>query len=266
MFFCAPSQTTYNTKMKSTTKRLKQAACALCSILCLASSALSAQGIEGNIDDVARAILTYFPKVTGKVTATHQNEIEVQIQSGQGLSEGVLLSVFREEEAFHHPVTNVPLGRFEGHVGIIEVIRFEAPRLIAKSIDPLIKIEVGDLVRLPSTKIPVAISTRSKNDHAFLQNELAAALLDTGRFQIDPLSPGTDMNTALNQKNRYYIELTTDRVDGVFSMHLQLQNTATGTQLANLDVMIHQSEQSDLILENLQFKLFEQRQKSNSND
>lgn len=228
--------------------------------------AFAAPVIEGNIDDVARAILTYFPKVTGTVTAAHDTRIEVRIESGQGLSEGVLLSVFREGETFHHPVTDVPLGHFEDPVGVIEVIGFEAPRLTAKNIDPSKKIEVGDLVRLPSTKIPLAIATRSENDPVFLQNELAAALVDTGRFQMDVLSPGADFKAASDRKNRYHIALATDQMDGTFSLNLKIQNTATGKQLANLDILIQQSEKSDLILENLQFQLFEQRRKNNSND
>lgn len=235
-------------------------------LVSFAHPAFAARGIEGNIDDVARAILTYFPKVSGKVTAVHGTAVEVRVESGQGLSEGVLLSVFREGETFHHPVTEVPLGRFENQVGIIEITRFEPPNLTAKNIDPIKKIEEGDLVRLPSTRIPLAIATRSEKAHVFLQSELAAALADTGRFQIDILSLGGDFKTALDQKNRYYIALVTDQIDGNFSMNLNLQNTATGKQLANLDILIRQSEKSDLILEHLQFQLFEQRQKNNPDD
>ncbi len=235
-------------------------------VMILSPPAFSAQTIEGNIDDIARAILTYFPKVTGKVIAVNDNQITVQVESGQGLSKGVLLTVFREGESFYHPVTDVPLGRFESEIGFIEILHFEKSRLTAKNIDPTIMIEVGDLVRLPSTKIPLAIATRTKEDHSFLQNELSAALNDTGRFQIDPLAPGADLKAAHDRKNRYYIELATDHQDGQFLMSLLIQNTITGNQLANLEVLIHQSKESDLILEHLQYQLFEQRQKTTIND
>ncbi len=223
---------------------------------------LRAEAIEGNIDDIARAILTYFPKITGKVSAINDGIIEVDLESGQGLAEGILLTVFREGETFRHPVTDVPLGRFERKVGTIEVIRFEPPLLTAKRVKAQKKIEVGDLVRLPSTKIPLAISTHSEKDHVFLQNELAAALSDTGRFQVDALSPGTDFKTAFTRKNHYHIQLVTRRNEGIFSIQLQIQNTITGKALANIEVLIHQSEDSDLILEHLQYQLFEQRQQN----
>jgi len=61
--------------------------------------------IEGNIDDVARAILTYFPKVTGKIVSQKGKEIIVDLGGKRGLSKGTLLTVFRKKESFHHPLT-----------------------------------------------------------------------------------------------------------------------------------------------------------------
>ncbi len=228
--------------------------------LAITSIAFPAQEIEGNIDDVARAILTYFPKVTGKITSINDGLLGLGLGGGQGLSEGILLTVFREEEAFYHPVTHVNMGKFESQVGTIEIVRLDPTHLSAIPINTVKEIRVGDLVRLPSTKIPLSIAVNSEKDHLFLLNEIASALGDTGRFQIDLLSPGSDFKAAFRRENRYHIKLLTRRNGERFSMNLQIQNTASGKQLAKLDVLIHQSEDSDLILEHLQYKFFEQRQ------
>jgi len=222
--------------------------------------------IQGNIDDVARAIQTYFPKLVGKVSTLDGDRLEIEITSGQGLAEGLLLTVFREGAPFRHPVTGVVLGRDEEHLGTLEVLRFDPPRLIARRLAPSPesgpgkRIMVGDLVRLPSTRIPLAIAIRPEGE-PFLMNELAAALGDTGRFKVDPLAPGAGVQDAFKRKNRYYLGMETNRKDGRFSMNLQIQNAITGKSLASLAVVIHQSEESDLILEHLQYQLFEQRQK-----
>lgn len=205
--------------------------------------------------------MTYFPKVSGKITEVNATQLKVDLGPGQGLAAGVLLSVFREGAIFLHPVTSVPLGRFEGKVGAIEVLQFEPHHLIAKPIDPTKKIEVGDLVRLPSTKITLGIAMRSETDHTFLMNTLSIALRDTGRFRVKTLPTGSSARTAFQEGNDYYLELTSSQQEQQFSIKLHLQNTATGKHLADLTLSIRQSEKSDLILEHLQYQLFEQRLK-----
>lgn len=240
----------------------------------LMGSALSAQpinkqnadaqtpaAIEGNIDDVARAILTYFPKVTGTIVSLEEKEIKIDLGGKQRLSKGTLLTVFRKEEHFHHSVTNVPLGQFEKELGTLEVEHFKSPHLLTRSITPDSEIQAGDLVRITATRIPLAVSLSSDTGHSFLMHELISALTDTGRFKITSLSPGVDLNTAKKDGNHYHIQLATSRKEDRFSMDLQIQNTFTGTVLAKLSILIQQSEESDLILEHLQFQLFEQRQK-----
>jgi len=251
--------------MKRMTYPLKSTIFTLLLILCLShAQAFAGQTIEGSIDDLARALMTYFPKVSGKVTAIHNSQLEVDLGPGQGLAAGVLLTVFREGETFHHPVTNVPLGRFEGEVGAIEVLQFKAPHLKANRINTTKKIEVGDLVRLPSTKITLGIAMRSETDHAFVMNELSIALRETNRFQIETLATGSDVETASRSGNDYYITLKTVQEGKQVSANLLLQNTATGKQLAELDLLIRQSKKSDLILEHLQYQLFEQRLKKST--
>ncbi|MFQ5543529.1 MAG: hypothetical protein ACE5FY_04150 [Nitrospiria bacterium] len=217
------------------------------------------QAIEGNIDDVARAILTYFPKVTGRITAVNGNQLQVDFVKRRGLSEGLLLTVFHKEEPFYHPTTGLELGRFETVVGEIEVSRFDPPHLVAIRVEGTHPIQIGDQVRLPATRIPIAISMSSDESPQFLMNELAAALSETGRFKIESLPPGTGFEDLSTKKSRYLIQLDSSRKEEHFSMALQIQNTVTGQFLAKLTVLIKQSEESDLILEHLQYRLFEQR-------
>ncbi len=221
----------------------------------------AAQSVEGSIDDLSRALMTYFPKVSGKVTALNAGQLEIDLETGQGLAQGLLLSVFRKGASFHHPITSVPMGHFEGEVGHIEVLQFESPRLSAKSLDATKKIEVGDLVRLPSTKITLGIAMGSETTDTFLMNELSFALQNTGRFRVKTLPTGSTEKTAFEAGNDYYLELSVSQEEQQFRVDLRLSNTTTGKELAQLALSIRQSEESGLILENLQHQLFEQRLK-----
>lgn len=226
-----------------------------------AADTQASEVIEGNIDDIARAILTYFPKVKGKVVALKGEEITVDLGGKPGLSQGTRLTVYREGTRFHHPVTGVLLGRFEDPVGTLEVKRVESSRFFTRVIATKTSIQVGDLVRITATRIPLAVALSSDTGHPFLMNELVSALAETGRFKIESLAPGADLKAAREGNNHYHIQLVTSRQDERFSMDMQIKNTSTGTALAKLSVLIKQSEESDLILEHLQFQLFEQRQK-----
>jgi len=217
--------------------------------------------IEGNIDDIARAILTYFPKAVGEVVAINPDRIEVDMGREHPIAAGILLTVFREGETFLHPLTGLPLGKYEDKIGTLEALRFHPPYLIALPIEGQEKIVVGDRVRISATRIPLAVSVSSESDHAFLMNELVSALTDTGRFRIKTLSPGASLNAARQEDMPYHIRLATAHIQERFSMQLEIQNTHTGKVLAALDVLINQSDESDLILEHLQYQLFEQRQK-----
>ena len=217
--------------------------------------------IEGNIDDIAKTIQTYFPKVDGKVIGVDGERIEADLGKESGTSVGILLTVYREKGPFHHPVTGVALGKFEEEVGTIEVAEIGDHRLIAKKVQSAKPIEVGDHVRIPGTRIPLAVSLASAESQTFLMNELVSALTDTGRFRIDVLSPQATREEAAKKNARYLIQLATSQTDGTFLVSLHLQNTETGKSLSDMDVKISQAQGSDLILEHLQYQLFEQRRK-----
>ncbi len=216
--------------------------------------------VQGNIDDIAKTVLTYFPKVAGTVVSVDGETVIVNLGKEKGVSKGVLLTVYREEEPFYHPVTGVPLGRFEEEVGTVEVEQIEGDHLNARKITPGESIRAGDGVRISAARIPVGITSLSPGGPDFLATELVSALSETGRFRVDSLPPQSSASDAFTRKNLYLIRLAASKVEGQFLVELEIQNTQTGQSLSKMAVQIVQSEESDLILEHLQYQLFERQQ------
>jgi hypothetical protein len=220
--------------------------------------------IQGNIDDIAKTVLTYFPKVHGTVTSVDDETVVVNLGKEKGVTKGVLLTVYRDKEPFHHPVTGVQLGRFEEEVGTIEVDQVEGDHLRARTISPGRSIRAGDSVRISAARIPVGVTSLSPDGPDFLTTELVSALSETGRFRVDLLPAQASPSDALKRNKLYLIRLTTSKEEGRFLMKLEIQNTQTGKSLSEMTVHVVQSEESDLILEHLQYQLF-QRQQDQSN-
>ncbi|MFQ5580324.1 MAG: hypothetical protein ACE5FZ_06905 [Nitrospiria bacterium] len=214
--------------------------------------------IEGNIDDVAKAVATYFPKVLGKVIRIDGDFVEVDLGRREGFSRGTLLTVYREGEAFTHPLTGRVLGRFEEKLGLVEVTKFKAEGLTTTIVRSSGAMREGDLVRIPATRIPLAVSIHDGTE-IFLMDELVSALLETRRFRVDSLPAQSSEDDALKRNNRYLIKMGTSRVGERFLMNLQIHNTESRSLLTKMDILINQSEESDLILEHLQYQLFEQQ-------
>lgn len=216
--------------------------------------------IQGNIDDVAKTVLTYFPKVNGTVTLVDNETVVVNLGKEKGVAKGVLLTVYRDGAPFHHPVTGVPLGRFEEEVGIIEVDQVEGDHLKARKISPDEAIRSGDRVRISAARIPVGVTSLSPDGPDFLVTELVSALSETGRFRVDLLPVQAGSHDASKQNKLYLIRLTTSKEEGQFLMKLEIQNTRTGKLISEMTVQVVQSEESDLILEHLQYQLFQREQ------
>ncbi|HIE64342.1 MAG: hypothetical protein ABGX83_09665 [Nitrospira sp.] len=214
--------------------------------------------IEGSIDDVAKAVATYFPKVLGKVIRIDGDFVEVSLGKREGFSKGTLLTVYREKEAFIHPLTGRVLGKFEEELGLIEVREFKEESLTTKIVKTSGAIREGDLVRITATRIRLAVSIY-EGDEAFLMDELVSALVETRRFRVDSLPAQASENAARKRNNHYLIKLETSRTGKKFLMNLQIHNTESESLLTKMDILINQSEESDLILEHLQYQLFEQQ-------
>ena len=215
--------------------------------------------MEGNIDDVAKVVLSYFPKVDGKVVSIDEESLEIDMGREKGLSEGVLLTIYREKEPFYHPVTGVALGRFEETVATVEATRVEQGRLRARIIRSTRPVSTGDLARLSKVKIPIAVTTAPSEGEDILMAELAASLSETGRFRVDPLPPQATVKEAADRRNLYLIRVSASKKEDQFVMGLQIQNTETGAVLSEMEARIHPSGESDLILEQLQYRLLERR-------
>ena len=60
---------------------------------------------NATVDDLARVVLSYFPAGAGRVTAISGDIPQIDLPNMSGPAAGVILSVYREREPFHHPVT-----------------------------------------------------------------------------------------------------------------------------------------------------------------
>ena len=209
----------------------------------------------GNIDDIAKALATYFPKVTGTVTASDQDTIIIQSKDELGLSAGILLSVYRMGEPFYHPVMHVLLGHFEEEVGELEVVRVVHGEISAKAIGAIAPV-TGNLVRLTAARIPIAVSGGVTEEDRFLIHELVSALKETGRFSMtkDPLA---GVAPPAGVAPLYSITLTVS--SGLIKV--QMQNVKTGTIVSNMETTREPLNESDTIFESLQYQLFEKQQK-----
>ena len=211
--------------------------------------------ISGGMDDLAAGIATYFPKAMGVVTTVEADTLSIDIKEGFGLSEGVLLSVYREGAAFYHPVTAVPLGRFEEEISWVEVIDIDSQQVVARPHRPQGPILQGDLVRLTKGRIPIGVTTRGMERDRFLLQEWVVALNETGRFSATILPPESTMDAASALGNLYVITF----ING--GAAITTQNTKTGKVIFEADVFLRGSDETDFIVESFQRRLFEKYQK-----
>ncbi len=230
--------------------------------------------LPGNIDDLAKGMATYFPKGTGKVVSVDQNGIHIEMKNGSqgsqtsyppGLSEGVLLSAYREEEPFYHPVTGVVLGRFEKEIALLEVVAIQQDQIVARGILPETPVLPTDRVRLTAAKIPMGVTAGSLESDRFLLQEFLLALEETGRFKTMLLPAQSTLDEAAATGNLYLIVFTTRlpvlENSASPSIRVQMQNVKTGRALSAMEVGLEALEESDFIVESLQHRLFEKHQK-----
>ena len=200
----------------------------LASLLSLAPARAEAPP-KATVDDLARVVLSYFPAGAGRVTAISGDIAQVDLPNMPGLAPGVILSVYREREAFHHPVTGVELGRFEDAIGEMEVTQVAEEGVSVRILTGAVK--VGDGVRIPS-KIPLSLSPATGDGP--IPAALATVLVETGRFQIDPAG-------AIYRLHVTPLPASTHSA-------LRMQNARTGRTLFEITTAIYASE-DDPVLE-----------------
>lgn len=200
----------------------------LVAILCVAVA--QAETPPGaTVDDLARVVLSYFPSGSGQVAAVSGTTAQVDLPGMPGPSAGVILSVYREKEPFHHPVTGVELGRFEEVIGEIEITQITAETISGRILGGDVK--NGDRVRIPS-KIPMSVSSTA--DSGPISSVLSAVLLETGRFQIDPV----------NAKYRLHVT----PLPSTTHLAIRMQTVRTGRTLFEITAAVDPSK-DDPVLE-----------------
>ena len=197
----------------------------------------------GNIDDIAKAIATYFPKATGNITAVNQDIVQIQSEKEAGLAEGALLSVYRAGHPFYHPVTDVVLGNFEQEIGYLEVTKVQMGQITARVIGEIAPVLIGDMVRITAARIPISISGGATEEDRFLIHELGLALEETGRF-------------AIAKAPLYSITLT----HASHIVNIQMKNVKTGKIVSDMATTLQAVQASDSLFESLQYRLFEKQQ------
>jgi hypothetical protein len=236
----------------------------LLTFLVLTSPSISNAEALGNLDDIAKGVATYFPKGYGKVLDINGDMLSIEMEGRHGLSEGVLLSIYRTGDPFYHPVTGVVLGQFEEEVAPAEVIQIDRERVIARRIGSGAA-RPGDQVRITKARIPVGIKADGLDPDRYLLNEFLLALEDTGRFSVTALSPQSTVEEAAAYGHFYVITLTSlrdQKVEGTPSQKVvaRLQNVMTGKVFSEMAMTLTARDDSDLILDSFQRRLFEKHQ------
>src|ERR1700739_2037825 len=95
-------------------------------------SAESDARTKASLDEIAKVLVTYFPKLDGKVVSIEDQVITIDLGSGQAVIPGMVLRLYRAGEPFLHPVTKEPLGQFEEEIGRVKVTRVDGKTSQAK--------------------------------------------------------------------------------------------------------------------------------------
>lgn len=215
----------------------------------------------GNMDDVARWVLTYFPKTDGSVVSMDGLDISIHLRETHGIAEGTLLTLYRESTPFYHPVTGIQLGKQEEETGVLEVQQIGDRLLQGRLIGSGNAVRIGDLARISAARIPLGILPLGETNRpdTFFISELTSALTETGRFRISLLPSKTTLGEAVQKGIFYLVWVSASQEGEALMVNLTLQNTLTGKALSDLSTKINPSEETDLVLERLQLQLFEKR-------
>ncbi len=219
----------------------------------------SASSAVGNMDDIARWVLTYFPKTAGSVVSMEGSDIAIDLREAHGIVEGILLTIYRESSPVYHPVTGIQLGQQEEEAGLLEVRKIGDHLIQGRLVRSGDTVRIGDLARISAARIPLGILPSGETADHFLMNELTSALTETGRFRISPLPSMTTLDEAAQKNIFYLVQVSSFQEGEALVVNLTLLNTLTGKAISDLSTKINPSDETDLVLERLQLKLFEKR-------
>ena len=134
--------------------------------------------------------------VDGTVVSLDGNQIFLDLGQGSSAQPGQELTVFRKGEAFHHPLTGKPLGRYEEHLGFAQIRRVfpQFSEAVFVPVPDRPTPQPGDGARLSRGRIKVAVTplldlTQSGADLRRVPYLIASALERSKRFVVmDPLA------------------------------------------------------------------------------
>ena len=226
-------------------------------ILALPRLARPAQ-VSANLDDVAKAVESFFPKVTGTVTAIQGEEVTFNLGRESGISPGLVLTVFRPGKEFTHPVTGEPLGRFEVVLGRVEVTKVDQKESTGILVAASPGIVAGDSIRLTATRILLVVQPGPSKASQAVAEDFQTALQETGRFRL--ASKGVEASDASSDPVRsagargieYLVKLDAQSGEHSLSFKMTLISTPRGTEIGHLEAQMEPSSKSDLTLENIQ--------------
>ncbi|MBI4653893.1 MAG: VCBS repeat-containing protein [Nitrospirae bacterium] len=157
----------------------------LTTIVVVTTTSVSANGDtnkNGNpIYKLRDSVISYFYPVSGVVTGVEKGLVKVKFHTGKKLREGMRFSIFREGKPFYHPVTKELVGRAETFIGKIEIKKPANGEYLCTVTEGAT--EVGDIVRISSSKIRLAFFQHRKTDWE-LSEMFYNSLKESGRFII----------------------------------------------------------------------------------
>lgn len=221
--------------------------------------------VIANLDDIAKAVETFFPKVTGKIAAIEGEKVVFNLGRQSGISNGLILTVYRSGDVFTHPLTGEILGRYEEVLGRVEVVLVEEESARGILLGPLSQgVTRGDSIRLTGGRVPLMVVPGTSKTAKRVSEAFSRSLSDTGRFRLvrAETEPGTFDPILFAQTHEidYLLFVEAEALDEAISFNMKLMSRPKRSEIGQLDARLEPSTESNLILENLQeFLLLQSR-------
>jgi hypothetical protein len=220
---------------------------------------------DTSFEDIARVIETFFPTVEGRVGVREGDQVTLKITGATHLVPGILMTVVRPSLGFHHPLTGEIMGHYEEEVGMVQLLQGAPESQVGRVVQEKGKIQAGDIIRLSSARLPLAVVTLTDWDKGLFRHELATALRETGRFSVvEPADEGIfegmsrqginpSLLSRLSQMGEmshlhYLVLLETQLIADVVRLSLQLHVVPWSFQLAELKVEMKLSPEDRFVL------------------
>ena len=139
---------------------------------------------------LAEQLVKAFPKVRGLVVSAESNRrLILDLSAKDGVFPGLEMEVFREGEAFKHPVTGEVMGKMEKAVAFLRVVEVRDRYSVAEVLDKDVAVKQGDGVRVTGARILLGVgkvdaASAGEGAGKTVGREIEVALQKTGRFDV----------------------------------------------------------------------------------